>query len=296
MDPNPMAGREDEIFGFLERLPLWLIRLLVPFGLWLASRSKRRYVLILEDLGKARLGNQVAGCSAEEAELLLRSLATMHAEWWEHPELPTLTWAPRINVLSRYLGVMYKKSRGPFFEGFGSVLPERMRELAVWLEANGGRVLDLLGASKITLLHGDYRLDNLFLHDVAIAAGECDRAITLFDWQTVSRGPGAFDVAYFITGNLKKEVAAQAEMDLLRAYHDELLDRGVAGYDFEECRADYQLSKLFIAYRMILGADLIDFSDERGTQLISGWLERLTALLPEHYDELLRVATPNSPS
>ena len=101
-------------------------------------------------------------------------------------------------------------------------------------------------------------------------------------------------MAYFISGNLTTELALACEMDLLRLYHDELEARGIAGYDFETCLQDYQLSKLFIVYRLILGIDMIDFSVERGTQLIRSWLDRLFALIPPDYDGLYRRASGES--
>lgn len=43
------------------------------------------FVLILEDLDSGRPGDQVAGCSLQDAELAIRQVATMHAAWWGNP-------------------------------------------------------------------------------------------------------------------------------------------------------------------------------------------------------------------
>ena len=70
-------------------------------------------LLLLEDLAPARrLGNQVAGCTREEAAAALRHVAAVHLAWWEHPDLETLAWAPPVNILSRYVEVMYRKGLG----------------------------------------------------------------------------------------------------------------------------------------------------------------------------------------
>jgi hypothetical protein len=285
MDPNPFAGREKETLEFLDRLPRWLVRLLVPFGMWLATKSRRRYLLLLEDLAPSRrLGDQVAGCSRDEAEAVLRRIAIVHAAWWQDPELeqPSMGWVAPVSILSRYVEVMFRKGRVSFFETFGANASREFAEFSEWLQDHGTPVMKRLGAAPYTLIHGDYRLDNLFFRGEGREAG-----VTVFDWQTVSRGPGVLDVAYFIGGNLAREVAAACDMQLLRSYHDELLSAGVRDYDFEQCLADYQISMLFIAYRMIAGMHLLDFSNERGTALIRGWFERLDPLLPRNYREIL---------
>jgi hypothetical protein len=286
MDPNPMAGREDAILSFFDRLPRWLVRLLVPFGMWLATKSTRRYLLLLEDLAPGRrLGNQVEGCSPEEAESILRQIATVHAAWWERPELASLGWAPRVNILSRYAEVLFRKASVGFIERFGPSLSPEFVGFVDWLGTGGTPVMKSLDGSPTTLVHGDYRLDNLFL------SGEgADAKVTAFDWQTVARGPGVLDAAYFVSGNLTPETAVACEMDLLAAYHAQLVAEGVQGYDFEACLRDYRLSMLFVAYRLVAGIDLIDFSNERGVELIRGWVARTDALLPRDYRELVQNA------
>ncbi len=282
MDPNPLAGREQELLDFLDRLPRWLVRVLFPLGLWLASKNRRRYLLLLEDLAPARrLGNQVAGCTREEAAAALRHVAAVHLAWWEHPDLETLAWAPPVNILSRYVEVMYRKGR-KHFHGFGGDLSPTFWAFADWLREGGTPVMRQLGVPPFTLLHGDYRLDNMFFE------GEgADARITVFDWQTVSRGPAALDVAYFICGNLSEDVAAECADELLQEYHQRLCDGGVRGYDLDTFVRDYRTALLFIAYRMITGIDMLDFSNERGMALIRGWLQRIDALLKDDFAELV---------
>ena len=286
MDPNPAAGREQQILDFLERLPRWLVRILVPFGLWLASKSRRRYLLLLEDLAPSRrLGDQVAGCSRDEAEAVLRTIAAVHASWWQHPELPSLGWAPPVSSLARFVEVAYRNSRASFRSGFGADLSAHFTSFADWLGEGGTPLMQRLSRCPQTLLHGDYRLDNLFLSGVGR-----DAQVTAFDWQNVSRGPGVLDVAYFHSGNLERDVAAACEQELLERYHGWLRDGGVEGYTLDACRRDYEIAKLFIGYRLIAGAELIDFSDARGSALIRSWLRRLEALLPRGYAQLLEAA------
>ncbi len=284
MDPGPVEGKEKETLEFLDRLPTFVVRVLMPLGMWLAGRSRRRYVLLLEDLAPRRPGDQVAGCSVDEAAGVIAGIARVHAAWWQRSELAEMPWIAPVWVLRRYAHVMYRSGHRAFFEHFGDGLPDGLRELAAWLRGAGIPLMESFRASPFTLLHGDYRLDNLFFDDES-----ADAPIVAFDWQNVSLGPGALDVAYFISGNLSRELAREHEDELLRGYHEALQGLGVSGYDLAACRRDYQRSMLLIAYRMISGMHLMDWTNERGTALIRGWLDRIAPLIPADRDELVRL-------
>ncbi len=286
LDPGPFAGREEAVQRFFERLPAWLVRWLTPLFLWLARHSRRRYVLFLEDLAPARPGDQVAGCTPERAEQALAALAAAHAGLWADTRLDALVWVPKVNALAGYLQAQYLRARRGFFETYGARMPPVVTRIADWLDTRGVDLLDHLAAPPLTLLHGDYRLDNLFLGDSPDGS-----SVTALDWQAVTRGRAALDVAYFVTGNLDAGVAAGCEQDLLERYHRVLVERGVRGYGLEALRCDYELAKLAILHRWIMGVHMIDLSGERGTRLLDLTLARLTARLPEgDYDALL--ATP----
>ena len=272
LDPNPLAGREEQTLRFLERIPGWIMRGLYPVFRWLAARSRRRYVLLLEDLAPARVGDQIVGCDSKEAEPILRELAAAQAKLWESPRLESLLWLARIDMLTRMSHAMFRRNRRAFFRQFGDRVPDFLPRLADWLDRNAIRLMKHLGSPPRTLLHGDYRLDNLFF-----GAGE---GMTVIDWQGVGCGRAPFDVAYFITGNLEPDLARQAERGLVRIYHEALVGHGVDDYPYEECWRDYALSKLFLVYRLILGGEMIDLSHERGQRLLDLAISRLCALLP----------------
>jgi hypothetical protein len=286
MDRNPgaefVAGREDRLVGFLDRWPYWLIRMLMPVLQWAATLSRRRYVLLLEDLAPAPVGDQVAGCAPDVALAAVRGLAELHAAFWGRVDTPDLTWLPRLDWIKRWFHVLYQRNAAEIAERLAPRLPE-LPALAAWLSEHGVRLQEQLARHPRTLIHGDYRLDNMCLG--RDAAGEWE--ITTFDWQSPIRGAGVYDLAYFLPGNLEPEAGARAERDLVRAYHAELCARGVRDYPLEVCERGYRLGKLAIWYRLLMGLDLIDFSSERGTALIENWLARQAALLPERYPTLL---------
>jgi hypothetical protein len=280
-DPNPMSGREEGVVRFMDRWPEWLIRLLLPFFQWLSTKSRRRYVLLLEDLAPARIGDQVAGCSAREAESAVRNAARLHAGFWGRVDGPELSWLPAFWWLKRWMHVAYRRGWPVFESEFGGRFPF-MIELAHWLDEHAFELIDRVTAFPTTICHGDYRLDNLSIRD-----GD-PVVFTTFDWQTPVRGPGPFDLAYFIGGNLSREMAAEHEKALVQCYHAELEAHGVRGFGLDECERAYELCKVLIAYRMMLGLDLLDFQNERGVNLIETWMGRLDAILPRDYASLLR--------
>ena len=49
-----------------------------------------RFVLVMEDLSPARSADQISGLSLEHTRLALDEIASLHARWWNRPELTTL--------------------------------------------------------------------------------------------------------------------------------------------------------------------------------------------------------------
>jgi aminoglycoside phosphotransferase (APT) family kinase protein len=236
-------------------------------------------LVLIEDLVGARNGDQVAGCRFEEAALAVRGLAALHAGFWGDPSLAASEWLPTPNLTPGAIKANFRRSRRHYFELLGHLLPPHFSEAIEWVDSHLGAVLDRISGPPITLLHGDYRLDNLFFE------GHQLRAI---DWQIVSRGLGTWDLAYFVTTCLREEVDAREEQRLLELYHDELLDRGVTSYGRERCQRDYALCKIFAAYGGVASAESIDVDGERGEELMLVSRRRFFSRVPVGpYDALL---------
>ena len=243
------------------------------------------FVLLLEDLAPARVGDQVAGCSSEQAELALRELAKFHATWWESPRLAELDWLPFTNEAYRAQAAEdnYQQAWGPFVENFGSQVPPSILEIGEKFQTKVIALMNQLAESPRTIMHGDYRLDNLFF-----ATPEGGDPLAVVDWQIMSRGRGAFDVAYFMTGTLRPEERKAKEMDLLRMYHGILTERGVRGYDFDQFFQDYRASILFCWLYVVIILGTLDVATERGLALFTSNMERgVAALLDLNAGELM---------
>jgi len=200
------------------------------------------FVILLEDFGHEPQGNQVAGCSAAEAETIVRALAAMHARWWE-PEPAPHEWLPFTTVgLDRGRPV-----QGAFARAWARVRDAVDPGAHEVMDAGVEAYVDLLteiSTGPVTLCHGDFRLDNLFLPDGEPIA---------FDWQFACRARGAYDLAYFLGLDLDPAELAQHEDGLIEAYRATLATRGVE-YDAARLRRDYAVSLVLSTAVFAIGA------------------------------------------
>ncbi|MEX0785478.1 MAG: phosphotransferase [Dehalococcoidia bacterium] len=236
------------------------------------------FILLLEDMAPATVGDQVNGCSIAQAELCLRELAKFHATWWESPRLKQLDWLPDMNETVRKETVQanYQAAWPHFVAGFGKLVPPAILELGEQFGSKVTLIMDQLAEPPFTIMHGDYRLDNLFF-----ATPEGGEPIAVVDWQIMNRGRGAFDVAYFMTGTLSPADRKANERELLTMYHNTLLERGVSDYDFDEFWLDYRKSTLFCWLYAVIVLGTLDVANERGLALFTQNLERNVAALTE---------------
>jgi aminoglycoside/choline kinase family phosphotransferase len=233
------------------------------------------YTLLLEDLAPARVGDQLLGCSPEEAELAVRELAKFHAAWWDSARLAEIDWMPLANdPANKAAEESYQEAWGPFLKRFGERLPPGLREVGERLATKINIIQDETAEPPRTITHGDYRYDNLFF-----ATPEGGDPLAVIDWQIAFRGRGTYDVAYLMSQSLRPEGRRANEMEVLRAYHRILTENGVRGYDFAQCLHDYRLATLFcLAYPVIVGGTL-DLSNERGVALATAMLDRSVAAI-----------------
>lgn len=269
MDENPGSRYGPAIVRFVDRLPFWWIRLLMAFFAWAAGKSRRRYLLLLEDLAPARLGDQVAGRTAAQCEPIVRSIARCQAGLWRDARLRDRYWVAQPELALRIAHQTFRGSRRAFEERFAAQLRAEDRETLDWLDRHAIALSRaLFEQAPATLMHGDFRLDNLFFDD--------GPEPLVVDWQGVGRAPGVHDLAYFLSGTLPPETQREAELALVRAYHDALVECGVADYPFDACLRDYRRCVLLGLHRLVT-LDWIDLGEARGAELTRTWVERCLA-------------------
>jgi aminoglycoside/choline kinase family phosphotransferase len=248
------------------------------------DRASGDGVLLLEDLTDARVGDNVAGCSRDEAELALRQLAKLHAGWWGSRELEDLDWMPYFNDNAEMVRVLYEQTLWDTFlqkveEIFpGRQLPVSLLDIGAGLRNNLAQVANRLAESPRTLVHGDYRLDNLLF-----GTAEYQVPLTIIDWQGAVRGRGAADLWHFMIYCLPPEQRRAMEQPLLDAYHTALREHGVRDYDFSQCLYDYRFAGFHQVAMMVLGVGILGvLSTEGGRDRFEVSLERCVAAIEDH--------------
>jgi aminoglycoside phosphotransferase (APT) family kinase protein len=112
-----------------------------------------------------------------------------------------------------------------------------------------------------TIVHGDYRLDNL-LFDPSPGG----TPVAVVDWQTCTHGNALADVAYFIGAGLAGPERRHHEEDLVRDYHAGLVAAGVDGYDRDRCWADYRRGSWHGMVMAVAASMLVERTD-RGDRM-----------------------------
>jgi aminoglycoside/choline kinase family phosphotransferase len=236
-----------------------------------------RFVLLLEDLAPGRCGDQLASCSLDEARLALAHLAQFHAAWWEKPRLQTFPWLPSVDdaLFQQVLAGLYQQSWPLFVERYRDRLPPGILDIGTRFGASFGALAERLAGRPRTMVHTDFRLDNMFFD---LADGS---PFAVIDWQLVQRGSGPADVTYFLAGNFPPDVRSQHEIDLLHTYHEALLRHGVTGYSFDECREDYRAAALQLLIFVVTSREDVDITayGERAETLFDTMLERYTTAI-----------------
>ena len=223
--------------------------------------------LLLEDLSSMEPGDQIQGCTVEQARRMVVALAGLHAEFWEgrrgDKPLGVRTFDNRASTSRRMHGASWARVRESTM-----TVPAGLLDAADLIQPRIPDIRDRLGAAPTTLLHGDVRADNAFF--------DAD-GVMLIDWQAVREGRGAYDLAYFVSTSLNEETMRAHQDGLISSYVQTLASRGVEGYSTSECMEDFRWALLdIVTFIGMIGAAL-DFSAGRGLELANRVMSRLWA-------------------
>jgi hypothetical protein len=187
------------------------------------SAESGDFVLVLEDLAPGVQGDQVAGCTVEQARTAVLELARLHGPRWDDPSLHELEWLSRRTGTDdgAMLAAMWAMVLPGFLSTFTPYLSPEAVELvhafgeriAAWVDGRDG---------PMTVTHGDYRLDNLMF-----ASPDGGYPVAAVDWQTPGHGPPLGDVSYFLGAGLLPPQRREVERRLLDEYAEALTDYGV---------------------------------------------------------------------
>ncbi|MDG2333266.1 MAG: phosphotransferase [Myxococcota bacterium] len=232
------------------------------------SSGGDRFVLIFEDMAPALQGDQILGCSTDQAALAMVEAARLHAPRWNDPALGDLAWLSRPSAeAAALLQVVYQGVLPGFEARFAERLPGSVIDLARRFgQRIGAWAADLSGPRAVS--HGDFRLDNMLFGDEDGGA-----SLAVVDWQTCSHGHPASDVAYFLGAGLLPDARRQEEEKLLALYHEQLLGLGVSGYGLESLHADYRRFSFSGFVMAVVASQIVEIS-ERGDAMFAAMAER----------------------
>lgn len=234
----------------------------VPTGYFGAvDEETSAFVQVMEDMGSMRMVDQNEGMGIDDAKQAVDELARWHARWWGKAD----------EAVDRGAAVCLSDPVYPailpmvFAEGWEKVNAEMTVDPVIgavgpgWTEWMPGALAGLAAAPS-TVVHGDYRADNILF--------AADDTVVLLDFQLTGRGSGSYDLAYFITQSLAPEIAATHETALFNRWIDGLVSAGVPEGETANLWERYREAALFCLVYPIVASRGMDLSDERQHTLV----------------------------
>ena len=236
------------------------------------------FVLLLEDLSGCRVGDQREGAGLEDARRAIDQVVKLHATWWGQTDADELAWIPVQDNPTQCAGMTQGFAAGwsVFLEKFGDVLPAGLEGDYAKIGPQADACLRRLCAGTLTVVHGDFRLDNLFF-DVD---GDPDM-VAMFDWQGISRSCGPQDLGYFMSQSLQSAIRTKHQEELVRHYWEGLRAHGVEGYSLDRCWEDYRAAVLYLFTYAVVIAGTLDHSNERGVAMVRALASRSAETIHE---------------
>jgi tRNA A-37 threonylcarbamoyl transferase component Bud32 len=252
----------------------------VPKAYYVAyDEAAGEVTIILEDLGDLQLPDDHVEVPLDECRAAIETIARLHAQWWNHPEVESdwltpftnrggreqdaalldeaLATAPRIGVECAYLVDCMK------------IIRRHMPKLPD----------ELPKENPVTLIHGDFHRNNMTFRD---------GAMMLFDWQIVERGSPVMDVVNMMMSGLEPDTLLANERSLLESYHQALIKEGVRGYGLRRLLADYRRAMLLTSIRYFVLLEAIDFNVPGGDELVKTLIRRTNQVAKDH--QIMRMA------
>ncbi len=225
------------------------------------------FAIVLEDVASHAPGDQLGGTSLADLAAALAQAAALHAGCWGR------TTEDRFAVYREDLVAEVARTERTFPTMAEQVLNRWSNRVDRDVRAFVARLLPVIGewrrlrSRPVTLVHGDFRPDNLLFDP-----SDPGRPVIVVDWQLSTVGPAAIDVAFLIGGALPGEQRRPRERELIATYLDALASRGVE-LETEPFLDEYAIASIQGVMVAISAAAMVDRT-ERGEELLSTMLDR----------------------
>ncbi len=244
----------------------------------LRARSSSDFVLLLEDLGERRIGDQVAGSDLRDAEVVVDAMAKFHAENWNRTHDARFAWVTS-HANDLQIGGMeagFAQGWPRFVDELADVIPVNVQRWGHRVGPHTGSILQTLCSGPQTICHGDFRLENMFF-----AATPAQPDFAIVDWQSITWSSCAQDLAYFLTQSVQLEARRRSERDLLARYLEGLRTNGVRDYSSDNLLLDYRRATLYLLDYAVVIASTLDLANARGAAIARALSQRACAALDD---------------
>jgi hypothetical protein len=230
-------------------------------------------VLLLEDVAlRGRGGDQVAGCSLAEARPAIRTLARLHACFWDDPELASSPFLLQLSdePYPAAVAMAYEMAWPRVQELFGDMIDDRVRAFGDGYSARIPALFAQLCDGPLVLSHADWRLDNLFFADD-------DDDVIVIDWQLIDRSVGPRDLSYHVTQSVNIDDPA-GYRDAFDTYVSDLAEFGVE-VDREWAWEKYRYGTMLGFVYPVIATGALAINDPRHVELTRALFRRSLAAL-----------------
>ena len=225
------------------------------------------FILVMEDVSHHTFGDQVIGLTPEQAIAAIQTIAPFHAHWWNHHALSHFTWMPRENLDILHL---FAQNWPEYRHQFYDQMSQEERVIGDRLNWQGDRLAELQAQSPRTIVHSDFRADNLIFDE-----SSSEQPVIVLDWQLAQRNIGAYDVARVVCGSVPSEHQSGRYREFIDIWRDGLIANGVKDYSRKEAWRDFQTALLTALYTPVAFHHLNSFEGGRGLKLARAYMHRI---------------------
>jgi len=243
-------------------------------------------VIVLEFVKDGWRTGSNSGLVRRQAEALISLLARVHA--WGLKGKDSLPWLQDCRD-----GYLLKHGLPDLFRSSVAKITEEKTE-ALLGTADTRNVMDMLQtlakpglyefavdmvmqSSPMTIVHMDARQGNAFFEEEkeeegnSTASHATAEGVKLFDWQNVSRGGGALDLAYTLSGSLSVCDRRAWQEDLLAQYLQEFCQLSGSSYSLDELKDDYRKALIWpLVWAALTCADVEGTVDHCAGPILGG--------------------------
>jgi len=238
------------------------------------AEDQSHYCLVLEDLGHLRQASRTEGTTWDEAMAAIDALAAYHSSWTGSSELEDLR-----ELFFGLDGPVYSVAvPGLFQAGWPIAKQHGAHLLSPDLVAFGDDWVELMPkmmnhlSQDPTLCHYDWRADNMFFDD--------DGDVIIIDPQLVGVANPAYDLGYFISQSVEREVHGGRLNELTQRYVDQSASHGVE-LDADRISFDARVTIAFCLIYCVGSFPSFDQVDDAGRDVILHFMRRIAAAIDD---------------